>query len=97
MYRLFLQSLGYAKDLDLASSRSRSRRRASSTRFEATYREMFEQGLGRQQGRSSPSRWRGEPRHAQLFPTRYQTQDSWVKAVRKRRHHPGTLAERARS
>ena len=43
MYRLFLKSLGYAEDLDLAELEITLEQKGELERFEATYREMFEQ------------------------------------------------------
>ena len=50
MYGLFLQSLGYAKDLDLSELEIALEEKGSSTSFEDEYQRLFEQGLGRREG-----------------------------------------------
>jgi hypothetical protein len=53
MYRLFLQSLGYSKDLDLSSSRSASREKGQAHALRRSTRPPLQEGLGppRRQGR----------------------------------------------
>ena len=47
MYRLFLESLGYAKDLDLAELEIALEGRAGSTQFKAALQRAVRQGVGR--------------------------------------------------
>jgi hypothetical protein len=87
MYGLFLQSLGYAKDLDLSeleigleekgrSPRSRMSTRASSRR------------TGPREGQGRLRAVRGEPRDPRLEPDTYPMADSWVKAVKNKATSP---------
>ena len=96
MYGLFLQSLGYAKDLDLAELRLRSRRGQLGGSRRSTGGSSRRRGEREGQGRLRAQR--GEPRDAQPRPSTYPMADSWVKAVKNKADIlPGKLAERATS
>ncbi len=97
MYGLFLQSLGYAKDLDLSGARrSASRRRAQLGKLRGGVQAPLQEGLGRREGQGRVRAERGEPRAAQPRPDTYPMADSWVKAVKNKADiTPGKLAERA--
>ena len=56
MYRLFLQSLGYAKDLDLSELEIALEEKGRLDAFEAKYARALREGLGRREGARSPSR-----------------------------------------
>ena len=97
MYRLFLKSLGYAEDLDLAELEITLEQRGELERFEATYREMFDQEWNANKDLIAFSLGEASAVMHQLFPTRYQTSDSWVQAVQDRADiTAGRLAERCR-
>lgn len=97
MYRLFLKSLGYAEDLDLAELEIALEQKGELERFETTYREMFEQEWNDNKDLIAFSLGEASAVMHRLFPTRYQTPDSWVQAVQDRADiTAGRLAERCK-
>jgi hypothetical protein len=97
MYRLFLKSLGYAEDLDLAELEITLEHKGELARFEAAYREMFDQEWDAHKDLIAFSLGEASSVMHQLFPTRYQTQDSWIQAAQDRADiTPGRLAERCK-
>ena len=64
MYRLFLQSLGYARDLDLSELGDHPRGSGSPRRLQGQVPGDVQQGLGRRQGADRHRRATGKPRHA---------------------------------
>ena len=97
MYRLFLKSLGYAEDLDLAELEITLEQKGDLDRFEAAYREMFEQDWNDSKDLIAFSL--GEASHVmhRLFANRYATPDSWVQAAQDRADiTPGRLADRCK-
>lgn len=97
MYRLFLKSLGYAEDLDLAELEITLEQKGELERFEATYHEMFEQEWDANKDLIAFSLGEASAVMHRLFPNRYQTQDSWVQAVQDRADiTAGRLAERCK-
>lgn len=97
MYRLFLKSLGYAEDLDLAELEIALEQKGELERFESTYREMFGQEWDENKDLIAFSLGEASAVMHRLFPSRYQTQDSWVQAVQDRADiTAGRLAERCK-
>ena len=89
MYGLFLQSLGYAKDLDSRSSRSASREGGSTRSRQHTSELSTRTGTPRRARSRSPSSEASRVMHS-LDPDTYPMADSWVKARQEpRRHHAG--------
>ena len=64
MYRLFLKSLGYARDLDLSELEITLEEAGRLDPFKAKYRETFNKELERRQGADRHRRAAGKPRHA---------------------------------
>jgi hypothetical protein len=97
MYRLFLKSLGYAEDLDLAELEITLEQRGELEQFETTYREVFDQDWNANKDLIAFSLGEASAVMHQLYPVRYQTSDSWVQAVQDRADiTAGRLAERCR-
>ena len=97
MYRLFLKSLGYAEDLDLAELEITLEQKGELEHFEATYLEMFEQDWDDNKDLIAFSLGEASAVMHRLFPSRYLTQDSWVQAVQDRADiTAGRLAERCK-
>ena len=97
MYRLFLKSLGYAEDLDLAELEITLEQKGELERFESTYREMFEQEWDANKDLIAFSLGEASAVMHRLFPSRYHNQDSWIQAVQDRADiTAGRLAERCK-
>ncbi len=99
MYRLFLESLGYAKDLDLAEleitleGESPERLR----QFEAMYERIYGKPWKQQKGLVSIALSNASRVMHELDPATYSTPDSWVQAAKQRADiTPGLLAERCK-
>ena len=96
MYGLFLQSLGYAKDLDLSELEIALEEKGELERFEAEYHRLFKKEWSVEKGKvafalSEASR----VLHSLDEPT-YPMADSWVKAVKNKADiTPGKFAARA--
>ncbi len=96
MYGLFLQSLGYAKDLDLSELEIGLEERGQLTRFEDEYRRLFKKEWSAEKGKVAFALSEASKVLHSLEPDTYPMADSWVKAVKNKADiTPGKLAERA--
>lgn len=96
MYGLFLQSLGYAKDLDLSELEIALEEKGQLTRFEDEYRRLFDKDWGVEKGKIAFALSEASRVLSSLDPKTYPVADSWVKAVKNKADiTPGKLAERA--
>jgi hypothetical protein len=96
MYGLFLQSLGYAKDLDLSELEIALESEGRLPHFESTYRERFGKGWNADKGLLAFSLGRASEVMHLIEPKTYPAADSWVKGIKQRADiSPGKLAERA--
>lgn len=96
MYGLFLQSLGYAKDLDLSELEIALEEKGQLTRFEDEYRRLFDKDWGVEKGKIAFALSEASRVLNSLDPKTYPVADSWVKAVKNKADiTPGKLAERA--
>jgi hypothetical protein len=97
MYGLFLQSLGYAKDLDLSELEIELEKRGDLERFKAAYRKRFD---GREwddeKGRLAFAFNDASAVLNDLNPDRFPTKESWWRAAKgKNDITPAKLAERS--
>src|SRR5579871_529811 len=96
MYGLFLQSLGYAKDLDLSELEIGLEEAGRLAEFEATYEKLFSKRWSAEKGKISFALTEASRVMHTLDPATYPLADSWVKAVKNKADiTPGKLAERA--
>jgi hypothetical protein len=96
MYGLFLQSLGYAKDLDLSELEIGLEDRGELARFEAEYRRLIHKEWATEKGKVAFALSEASRVLHSLDPDTYPLADSWVKAVKNKADiTPGKLAERA--
>ena len=96
MYGLFLQSLRYAKDLDLSELEIALEEKGRLTAFEAEYRKLFGKEWDAQKGKIAFALSEASRVLHSLEPATYPFADSWVKAVKNKADiTPGKLAERA--
>src|SRR6266851_5084158 len=96
MYGLFLQSLGYAKDLDLSELEIALEEKANLARFEAEYRRLFNKDWAVEKGKVAFALSEASRVLHSLDPKTYPMADSWVKAVKNKADiSPGKLADRA--
>jgi hypothetical protein len=96
MYGLFLQSLGYSKDLDLSELEIALESEGRLPEFESVYRQRFEKDWNADKGLLAFSLGRASEVMHLLEPRTYPLADSWVKGVKQRSDiSPGKLAERA--
>lgn len=96
MYGLFLQSLGYAKDLDLSELEIALEEQARLEDFEAAYRKLFDKEWASEKGKVAFALSEASRVLHSLDPQTYPMADSWVKAVKNKADiSPGKLAERA--
>ena len=96
MYGLFLQSLGYAKDLDLSELEITLEERGDLGRFEAEYKKLYEKNWSEQKGKVAFALSEASRVLHALEPDTYPMADSWVRAVKNKADiTPGKLAERA--
>jgi hypothetical protein len=96
MYGLFLQSLGYAKDLDLSELEITLEERGELGRFEAEYQKLYEKAWSEQKGKVAFALSEASRVLHALEPDTYPMADSWVRAVKNKTDiTPGKLAERA--
>lgn len=96
MYGLFLQSLGYAKDLDLSELEIALEEKDQLRRFEDEYRRLFDKNWGDEKGKVAFALSEASRVLNNLDPKTYPMADSWVKAVKNKADiTPGKLAERA--
>src|ERR1700720_3198595 len=96
MYGLFLQSLGYAKDLDLSELEIALEEKGELEGFEAEYRRLFEKEWSTEKGKVAFALSEASRVLHSLHTATYPIADSWVKAVKNKADiSPGKLAERA--
>ena len=96
MYGLFLQSLGYSKDLDLSELEIALESEGRLPEFESAYRTRFEKDWNADKGLLAFSLGRASEVMHLLEPKTYPVADSWVKGIKQRADiSPGKLAERA--
>ena len=96
MYGLFLQSLGYAKDLDLSELEVGLEEKGQLSRFEEEYKRLFQKDWAAEKGKVAFALSEASRVLHSLDPETYPVADSWVKAVKNKADiTPGKLAERA--
>src|SRR6185295_18232533 len=96
MYGLFLQSLGYAKDLDLSELEITLEEKGQLEKFEEEYRRIFKKEWSHEKGKVAFALSEASRVLHSLDPETYPMADSWVKAVKNKADiSPGKLAERA--
>src|SRR5262249_29681457 len=96
MYGLFLQSLGYAKDLDLSELEIGLEKEGQLARFEEEYTSLFKKDWATQKGKVAFALSEASRVMHSLDPETFPMADSWVKAGRNKGDiTPGKLAERA--
>src|SRR5438552_4272377 len=96
MYGLFLQSLGYSKDLDLSELEIALESEGRLPEFESVYSQRFEKDWNADKGLLAFSLGRASEVMHLLEPKTYPVADSWVKGVKQRSDiSPGKLADRA--
>ncbi|MFE9658137.1 BREX system P-loop protein BrxC [Micromonospora sp. NPDC006431] len=97
MYGLFLQSLGYAKDLDLSELEIALEEAGELARFEQEYSRVFNgREWAKEKGKVAFALSEASRVLHNLDPDTYPMADSWVKAVKNKADiSPGKLAERA--
>ena len=95
MYGLFLQSLGYAKDLDLSELEIGLEEKKQLARFEDEYKRLFKKDWATEKGKVAFALSEASRVLQSLEPDTYPMADSWVKAVKNKADiTPGKLAER---
>jgi hypothetical protein len=95
MYRLFLQSLGYARDLDLAELEIALEGAGRLEAFKAEYARLFSKDWDVEKGKVVFALSQASRVMHSLEPETYPLADSWVKAVKDKADiNPGLLAER---
>ncbi|WP_242373167.1 BREX system P-loop protein BrxC, partial [Anaeromyxobacter sp. SG26] len=95
MYGLFLQSLGYAKDLDLSELEIGLEEKGQLARFEEEYKRLFNKGWASEKGKIAFALSEASRVLHSLDPETYPVADSWVKAVKNKADiTPGKLADR---
>jgi hypothetical protein len=96
MYGLFLQSLGYAKDLDLSELEIALEEKGQLEQFEAEYRRLFNKEWSTEKGKVAFALSEASRVLHSLDSATYPMADSWIKAVKNKADiSPGKLAERA--
>ena len=97
MYGLFLQSLGYAKDLDLSELEIGLEEKGQLARFEGEYKSLFQKEWSSEKGKVAFALSEASRVMHSLQPETHPFADSWVKAVKDKADvSPGKLAERVR-
>lgn len=96
MYGLFLQSLGYAKDLDLSELEIGLEEKGTLGKFEDEYQRLFKKKWSSEKGKIAFALSEASRVLHSLDPDTYPMADSWVKAVKNKADiTPGKLAARA--
>jgi hypothetical protein len=96
MYGLFLQSLGYAKDLDLSELEITLEEKGKLERFETEYRRLFHKEWSVEKGKVAFALSEASRVLHSLDSATYPMADSWVKAVKNKADiSPGKFAVRA--
>lgn len=97
MYRLFLQRLGYARDLDLAELEITLEAEGRLDLFKQTYTKLLGKDWDREKGKAAFAIAQASAVMHQLEPKVYPAADSWAKAAHNRADiTPGLLAERCK-
>ena len=97
MYGLFLQSLGYAKDLDLSELEIGLEEQGDLARFEAEYQRLFKKEWSNEKGKVAFALSEASRVLHSLDPDTYPRADSWVKASKNKGDiTPGKLADRVK-
>jgi hypothetical protein len=95
MYRLFLQSLGYARDLDLSELEITLEEDGRLDAFKANYREVFDKDWDYEKGKIATAVQQASRVMHVMDPATYTTADSWRESAMKRADiTPGDLAAR---
>ncbi|NNE16930.1 MAG: BREX system P-loop protein BrxC, partial [Myxococcales bacterium] len=95
MYRLFLESLGYSRDLDLAELEITLEESGRLDGFKAKYKEVFDHDWDEGKGLIAIAVQQASRVMHELEPQTYPDADSWRESAMKRADvTPGTLAER---
>jgi len=96
MYGLFLQSLGYAKDLDLSELEIGLEEKGQLAKFEDEYMRLFKKAWSTEKGKIAFALSEASRVLHSLEPETYPMADSWVKAVKNKADiTPSKLADRA--
>ena len=96
MYGLFLQSLGYAKDLDLSELEIGLEEKGHLAQYEEEYRRLFNKDWSTEKGKVAFALSEASRVMHSLDKQTYPMADSWVKAVKNKADiTPGKFAERA--
>ena len=97
MYRLFLDRLGYAKDLDLAGLEITLEGESRLDLFKETFQKLYDKNWDREKGKVAFAiAWASRVMH-ELEPDTYATFDSWSQAAKNRADiTPNLLAERCK-
>ena len=96
MYGLFLQSLGYAKDLDLSELEITLEGIGQLQEFESAYRQVYNKEWSAEKGKIAFALSEASRVLHELHPDTYPMADSWVKAVKNKADiSAGKLGERA--
>ena len=97
MYRLFLQSLGYARDLDLAELEIALEADGHLAGFKETYARLLTKDWDREKGKTAFAISEASLVMHELNKVLYPAADSWAKAAHNRADiTPGRLAERCK-
>ena len=95
MYRLFLESLGYAKDLDLSELEITLEAEGRLDGFKETYAKVFDKDWDTEKGKVAFALGQASRVMHELEPDVYPVADSWAKSARNRADiTPGRLAKR---
>ncbi|MBK1643063.1 hypothetical protein CKO25_00005 [Thiocapsa imhoffii] len=95
IYRLFLQSLGYARDLDLSELEITLEEQGRLDAFKAKYREVFDKDWDIEKGKIAIAVQQASRVMHAMEPDTYATADSWRESAMKRADiTPGDLATR---
>ncbi len=95
MYRLFLQSLGYAGDLDLSELEITLEEQGRLDEFTSKYRQLFEKDWDTEKGKIVFAMQQASRVMHELEPKTFTTVESWRESVKGRADiTPGRLAER---
>ncbi len=96
MYGLFLQSLGYAKDLDLSELEIALEEKGELAKFESEYARIYKKSWSAEKGKVAFALSQASNVLHELDSVTFPMADSWVKAVKDKADiTPGKLAERA--
>jgi hypothetical protein len=97
MYKLFLKSLGYAEDLDLAELEITLEQKGELDDFKGAYKQEFDQEWDENKDLIALSLGEASAVMHKLYPKRYSTPDSWVQAAQDRADiTAGKLADRCK-